>query len=56
MTDPHTPDIPAFARQAVNLASAGLGAKALFATDDFFAEVSRMLADKPAAFIPDRYD
>jgi allantoicase len=48
--------VPDFARNAVNLASAGLGAKALSATDDFFAEVGRMLADKPAVFIPDRYD
>lgn len=48
--------LPAFARNAVNLASAGLGARALFATDDFFAEVSRMLADAPAVFIADRYD
>jgi allantoicase len=47
---------PAFARSAVNLASAGLGAKALYVTDDFFAEVNRMLADRPAEFFPDRYD
>jgi allantoicase len=51
-----TLDIPAFARNAVNLASSGLGAKALFATDDFFAEVGRMLADTPAVFDPDLYD
>ena len=49
-------DIPVFARNAVNLASAGLGAKALFATDDFFAEVNRMLSDIPPAFDPDKYD
>eukprot|EP01036_Dinobryon_divergens_P004458 gene4458-5892_t len=49
-------DIPDFARNAVNLASAGLGAKALFASDDFFAEVSRMLSDAPAVFYPDKYD
>jgi allantoicase len=48
--------LPDFARTAVNLASAGLGAKALFATDDFFAEVSRMLADHPAVWIADKYD
>src|SRR5437868_15226200 len=46
--------LPDFARNAVNLASAGLGAKALFATDDFFADVSRMLADAPAVFIADK--
>ena len=49
-------DLPDFAHNAVNLASAGLGATALGATDDFFAEVSRMLADAPAVFYPDRYD
>jgi allantoicase len=49
-------EIPAFARNFVNLASAGLGAVALGATDDFFAEVGRMLADAPPTFDPDRYD
>ncbi len=49
-------DLPEFARDAVNLASAGLGATALSATDDFFADVARMLADTPALFYPDRYD
>ena len=53
---PTPTDLPQFARAGVNLASAGLGAKALFASDDFFAEVNRMLADKPAVFEPDRYD
>lgn len=56
VTLPSPTDLPAFARSGVNLASAGLGAKALSATDDFFAEVNRMLADKPAEFIPDKYD
>ena len=49
-------DIPAFARNAVNLASAGLGAKALYASDDFFAEVNRMLQDVAPSFDPDKYD
>lgn len=49
-------DIPAFARSAVNLASAGLGAKALFASDDFFADVGRMLSDIAPVFDPDKYD
>jgi allantoicase len=53
---PAATPLPAFARNAVNLASAGLGAKALSVTDDFFAEVNRMLADKPAVFVEDRYD
>jgi allantoicase len=47
---------PSFARNAINLASANLGAKALSATDDFFAPVKRMLNDAPALFIPDKYD
>lgn len=50
------PALPDFVRNSVNLASGGLGAKALYATDDFFAEVGRMLADEPAVFIPDKYD
>jgi len=54
MTEPS--DKPAFVRNAVNLASAGLGATALYATDDFFAEVSRMLSDKPPLWVEDKYD
>ncbi len=50
-----TPSPPDFTR-AVNLASAGLGAKALGATDDFFAPVERMLQDKPALWLEDKYD
>lgn len=53
---PEAAEIPVFARKAVNLASAGLGARAISATDDFFAEVGRMLQDNPAAFDPDTYD
>jgi allantoicase len=48
--------IPAFVRNAINLASASLGAKALYTTDDFFAPVERMLNDEPPVFIPDKYD
>ncbi|WDR05031.1 allantoicase [Devosia rhodophyticola] len=53
---PPATDIPDFARNGVNLASAGLGAKALSCTDDFFAEVNRMLSDAAPAFDPDLYD
>jgi allantoicase len=48
--------VPDFAVRAINLASARLGATALFATDDFFADKSRMLLDTPAVFIADKYD
>ncbi|RCS24667.1 allantoicase [Phyllobacterium salinisoli] len=49
-------EIPAFARNRVNLASAELGAVGLSASDEFFAPLARMLADAPAVFYPDRYD
>ena len=50
------PDLPLFARTGINLASAGLGARALQASDEFFAPLSRMLDDGEAVFYPDRYD
>lgn len=50
------PDIPLFARTGVNLASAGLGARAIWATDQFFAPLDRMLQDHPAEFIPGKFD
>ncbi len=48
--------LPGFAAGCVNLASARLGAKGVFATDEFFAPLDRMLNDAPAAFDPDLYD
>jgi allantoicase len=50
------PSVPAFARSAVNLADPRLGAKAIFATDEFFAAKERMLDPAPAVFIPGKYD
>ncbi len=47
---------PRFVATGVNLASAGLGARAVSATDAFFAPVERMLEDAPAVFHADRYD
>jgi allantoicase len=49
-------NIPAFARNAINLASAGLGARALQASDEFFAPLARMLDDNAAVFYPEKYD
>lgn len=49
-------DLPDFARHAVNLASPRLGAKAVFATDEFFAPKERLLDDAAAEFIPGKYD
>ena len=53
---PVDPDAPAFTRRFVNLADARLGAQALIASDDFFADKQRMLNPEPAQFIPGKYD
>lgn len=50
------PDVPLYARTGINLASEGLGARAVSATNEFFAPVERMLKDAPAIFIPDKFD
>jgi len=50
------PQIPDFAYDFANLASARLGAVVTHVTDEFFADKARMLADAPAVFIPDKYD
>lgn len=49
-------EIPAFARNGINLASAGLGARGLSCSDEFFAPLERMLQDSEAVFYPDKYD
>ncbi len=54
--DPAPPDLPAFARNAINLASPRLGAKAIHASDEFFADKSRLLADASPTFDPEKYD
>lgn len=56
MTETAKIELPSFAVGAVNLASAFLGAKALYTTDEFFAPLERMLQDAPAVFDPDLYD
>ncbi|MGC3834148.1 hypothetical protein ACPSKX_07610 [Moritella viscosa] len=40
----------------INLADEKLGAEAIFATDDFFADKQRMLKTEAAVFVPDLYD
>lgn len=49
-------DLPDWARRSVDLANPRLGAKALHASDDFFAEVARMLNPEPAQFVPGKFD
>ncbi|MCB1568440.1 MAG: allantoicase [Xanthomonadales bacterium] len=50
------PEAPAFTRRHVNLADARLGARALSASDEFFAAKERMLEPATALFHPGRYD
>ncbi|PLZ04098.1 allantoicase [Burkholderia sp. WAC0059] len=50
------PDAPAFTRRYANLADPRLGARALEASDAFFAPAERMLNPEPAVFIPGKYD
>ncbi|MDP2698949.1 allantoicase [Thalassospira sp.] len=50
------PSAPEFVRRFVNIADERLGAIAIFATDDFFADRQRMLQSGPAIFYPDKYD
>ena len=54
MTEPQ--ETADFARKWVNLAQPRLGAKAIFATDDFFAPKERMLNREPPVFIAGKYD
>nr|WP_294866041.1 allantoicase [uncultured Pseudogulbenkiania sp.] len=49
-------ELPDWARRSVDLANPRLGAQALYASDDFFAEVSRMLNPEPAQFVPGKFD
>lgn len=49
-------DVPDFVQLYPNLASERLGATVTQVTDEFFADKARMLSDKPAVFVPDKYD
>jgi allantoicase len=50
------PNAPEFTRRYVNLADPRLGARALEASDEFFAPKERMLDPEPAVFVPGKYD
>ncbi|MHC0054767.1 allantoicase [Actibacterium sp. D379-3] len=50
------PDVPLYARTGINLASAGLGAKAIAATNEFFAPLERMLDDSEPVFVEGKFD
>lgn len=48
--------LPAWAQNAINLASPRLGSEAVRCSDDAFASMDRMLQDHAAVFKPDVYD
>jgi allantoicase len=50
------PDAPEFTRRFPNLADPRLGARAVAASDEFFAPKERMLSPQPAVFVPGKYD
>ncbi|MFZ6847603.1 allantoicase [Undibacterium sp. RuRC25W] len=50
------PNAPEFTRRYPNLADPRLGATTMACSDDFFAEMARMLNPEPAVFIPGKYD
>ncbi|NVJ98831.1 MAG: allantoicase [Alphaproteobacteria bacterium] len=45
-----------FSRRFINLAQPRLGAKVTFATDDFFADKTRLITPEDAVFVPGKYD
>jgi allantoicase len=49
-------DIDDLRRHYVDLAQPRLGSSVVFATDDFFADKSRLIAPAPPVFIPGKYD
>ena len=51
-----TTPAPEFIAKYTDLTQKRLGAEVIFATDDFFADKSRMIDPKEAVFIADKYD
>ncbi len=49
-------DLPDWAKRSVNLADARIGARAIVASDEFFAPLERLLNPEPAVFVPGKYD
>lgn len=49
-------ELPDWARRCVNLADPRIGAAAHSCSDDFFAEMARMLQPEAASFVPGKYD
>jgi len=49
-------ELPAWAMRAINLADPRIGAEALACSDEFFADMGRMLQPQAAVFIAGKYD
>ncbi len=56
ITSPPAPEAADLLQRTIDLAHPRLGTEVVFATDDFFADKSRMIAPEPAVFFPDRFD
>ncbi|MEP0511184.1 MAG: allantoicase, partial [Aurantimonas coralicida] len=50
------PEADDLLKRYVDLAHPRLGTEVTFATDDFFADKSRMIAPEAPVFFPDRFD
>ncbi len=50
------PAIDHFHRSRLNLADPRLGARVIYATDDFFADKQRLISPQEPTFVPDKYD
>ena len=55
MTDIEDAGVPSFASEWIDLAQPRLGARALSASDEFFAPKEGLLGAAPAVFIPEKY-
>jgi allantoicase len=56
VTAPASPETADLLARYVDLAHPRLGTQVVSATDDFFADKSRMIAPEPPVFYPDRFD
>ncbi|MEF2070546.1 allantoicase [Consotaella aegiceratis] len=56
LTAKPAPEAEGLLRRFVDLAQPRLGSQVTFATDDFFADKSRLIQPEPAIFVPGKYD
>lgn len=56
VTAPPAPEAEALLKRTIDLAHPRLGTQVTFATDDFFADKSRLISPEAPVFYPDRFD